>query len=164
MNMRRLSFLLLGVVLSATFFSKATAQSNTLPSFNMMLSNGKLFAASELSAGKPVILIYFAPGCDHCEQLMGAFFRNIHAFQEAEVVMVTFKPLSEVSRFEQAWQTSKYPNIKVGTEGDTFYLRTYYRLDRTPFMALYNKKQTLVYLYRKETAVDDLITRLKQLN
>lgn len=161
---RKLSFLILWVMLSGVFFSKAHGQPHTFPPFKMMLSSGRFFSAQELTPGKPVILIYFSPGCDHCEQLMGAFFRKIDAFQHVEVVMVTFKPLSEVSRFEKAYQTFKYPNVKVGTEGETFYLRSYYRLDRTPFMALYDKRQALVYSYRKETPVDDLIKRLKQIN
>lgn len=163
MRRGKLSFLLLLVFLAAAF-TNAVARSPVLPPFKMLLSNGRYFSAGELPSGKPVILIYFSPGCDHCEQLMGAFFRRIDAFRNAEIVMVTFKPVSEVTRFEQAYQTFRYPNIKVGTEGDTFYLRSYYRLDRTPFTALYDKQQALVYSYRKETAVDDLIKRLKQLN
>jgi len=42
-------------------------------------------------------------------------------------------------------------------------LRNYYGLVTMPFTALYDKKGNLSYSYRKETLVDDLIKRLKNL-
>jgi hypothetical protein len=51
----------------------------------------------------------------------------------------------------------------VGTEGTGFYLRNYYGLMTMPFTALYDKKGKLNYSYRKETLVDDLLNRLKNL-
>ena len=163
MRKATLSFLLL-LLVSLAAVSKSRAQSTALPPFKMMLSNGRMFSADELPQGKPVVLIYFSPDCDHCQKLMNAFFKNINQFQNAEVVLVTFKPVEEVARFEQGYQTTKYPNIKVGTEGTTFYLRSFYRMDRTPFTALYDKGGKLVYAYRTDTPVDDLINRLKKIN
>jgi thiol-disulfide isomerase/thioredoxin len=164
MNKRKLNRLLLLLGLITMMAFQARAQSKAIPPFKMLLSNGRFFSATDLPKQKPVILIYFAPGCDHCDQLMGAFFKKIDAFKSAEIVMVTFKALPEVERFEKAYQTFKYPNIKVGTEGATFYLRTYYQLKNTPFTALYDRQQSLVYSYRQQTSVDDLITRLKQID
>lgn len=148
------------LVLSA---GTAAAQPGGLPAFKIMLSSGKLFTPSDLVQQKPVVLIYFSPECDHCQQLMNAFFKNVQAFKNAEVVMVTFKPLSEVAAFEQAYQTFKYPNIKVGTEGTTYFLRSYFKLQETPFTALYNKQGALLYSYRKQTPVPELINRLNQI-
>jgi thiol-disulfide isomerase/thioredoxin len=163
MNRRRWHrWLLLAGLISLIAF-RAGAQSNAIPPFKMLLTNGRMFSAADLPKKKPVILIYFAPDCEHCEQLMGALFKKMDAFQRAEIVMVTFKSLPEVARFEEAYQTARYPNITVGTEGSTFYLRTYYHLQNTPFTALYDQQQSLVYAYRKQTLVDDLITRLKQI-
>jgi thiol-disulfide isomerase/thioredoxin len=144
--------------------NEATAQSNDrLPPFNMTLSNGRFFKAADIPAGKPVVLIYFAPDCDHCHTLMNAFFQKAGEFKTAEVVMVTFKPVSEVRTFEQSFQTARYPNIKVGTEGNTNFLRLFYKLQNTPFTALYNRDGKLVVSYRKETPVDELVKQLKKL-
>jgi hypothetical protein len=65
--------------------------------------------------------------------------------------------------FERLYQTYKYENMKVGTEGNTYFLRRFLKIDSTPFTALYNKEGQLVYSYKKETPVNDLINRVKQL-
>lgn len=135
-----------------------------IPSFKMQLSNGKIFSSQNLSPAKPLILIYFAPDCEHCQLLMDAIFKRINQFKKAQLVLVTFKPLNELLNFENHYSTHKYQNIKTGTESPIFFFRKYYDLQSTPFTALYNSKGKLVISYKKETLVDDLIKHLKQLN
>lgn len=134
-----------------------------LPSFAMTLSNGQYFKAADLPKGKPILLIYFAPDCDHCHTLMNEFFKRAGEFHPAEVVMVTYTPVSDVAVFERAYQTYRHPNLKVGTEGSTFFLRQFYKLQNTPFTALYNRQGKLVSSYRKEPPLNDLLKQLKNL-
>ena len=142
----------------------SAAQSPSLPPFEMALSTGKVFKVSrDLPKGKPVIVIYFDPDCDHCQKLMAQLFKKINNFKNAEIVMITFKLIPELSAFEKKYGTRKYPNIRVGSEGNYFYLRDYYKLVKMPFTALYDKKQNLVYSYRDETSLADLIKRLREL-
>ena len=144
-------------------FSSKIGVAQSLPSFNMQLTNGKLFSGKDLSRQKPVIIIYFAPDCEHCQTLMNAFFKRIRDFKKAQIVMVTFKPVQEVAEFEKNYHTIKYPNIKVGTEIPVFFFRAYYKVENTPFTALYDKYGKLIISYKKETPVDDLIKHLKVL-
>src|SRR5690349_12817967 len=144
------------------FFSE-TVFSQNLPPFKMYRSDKTIFNAADLPKTKPVILIYFDPDCEHCQKLMKELFQKIEAFKKAEIIMVTFKPVEELTAFEKLHNTRKYPNIIVGTEGVGFYLRNYYGLVTMPFTALYDKQGNLNYSYRKETPVDDLINRLKTL-
>jgi cytochrome oxidase Cu insertion factor (SCO1/SenC/PrrC family) len=157
-------FMLLLLTGAVALCQAANAQSSgRLPSFAMTLSNGQYFKAADLPKGKPVLLIYFAPDCDHCHTLMNEFFKRVGEFKSAEVVMVTFKPVSDVAAFEQAYQTYLNPNIKVGTEGATNFLRLFYKLQNTPFTALYNREGKLVSTYRKEPPLNELLKQLKQL-
>jgi thioredoxin-related protein len=143
-------------------FSRA-ASSQTLPPFKMYRSDKTIFSAAELPKTKPLILIYFDPDCDHCQKLMKELFQKIDAFKNAEIIMVTFKPIEEIAAFEKQNNTQKHSNIVVGTEGTGFYVRNYYGLVTMPFTALYDKNGNLKYSYRKETLVDDLIKRLNSL-
>lgn len=151
-----ISFLLM------VFFSRA-AFSQNLPPFKMYRSNKTIFNAAELPKTKPVILIYFDPDCNHCQKLMTELFQKIDAFKKAQIIMITFKSVEELPAFEKLHNTQKYSNITVGTEGAAFYVRNYYGLMTMPFTALYDKNGNLIYSYRKETSVDDLIKRLKKL-
>jgi thioredoxin-related protein len=146
-------------LLSVPSAAQTTSQ---LPPFSMTLSNGQYFNAAQLPKGKPVLLMYFDPECDHCHTLMNAFFKRPADFRSAEVLIVTFKPLNEVQAFVKAYQTHRYPNIKVGTEGTTYYLRNYYRMQNTPFVALYNRGGSLIAGYQKEVPLDALHKQLKK--
>jgi len=139
------------------------ANSQQMPAFKMTLSNGKTFNSSELPKGKPLILIYFDPDCDHCQRLMDTLFKKINDFKKAELVMVTYKSVTDLPAFEKKHNTHNYANIKVGTEGTVFYLRNYFKLEIMPFTVLYDKKGNYVYSFRKETPVADLIRRVKAL-
>lgn len=161
MRSKTILFLFVMVLMA---FDKIKAQTEDhLPPFKMLMSDGKFFSSKDVQKDKPVVLIYFAPDCEHCQILMNEFFKNIDAFKTTQVILVTFKPLQELSAFERLYETYKYENIKAGTEGNTFFLRKFLKIDNTPFTALYNKDGKLIYFYRKETSIIDLIDRLKQL-
>lgn len=164
MPFKTIPFRIVAFCLLTITFTKLYAQSyDAIPPFKMLMTNGRFFSSSDLPKNKPVILIYFAPECEHCQALMNEFFRNIEAFKTVQIVLVTFKPVQELSPFEKTYETYKYENIKVGTEGTSFFLRKFFRLDTTPFTALYNKDGKLIHSYKKETPVEDLVDRVKQL-
>ena len=144
-------------------FFPSRMNSQTIPPFKMTLSNNKIFKAADLPKGKPLVLIYFDPDCDHCQKLMADLFKKINSFKKVEMVLITFKSVTEVAAFEKKYTTSKYANMKVGTEGTLFYLKNYYKLVKMPFTALYDSKGNYNFSYREETPVDDLIKRLQGL-
>jgi len=94
---------------------------------------------------------------------MDELFKKIHQLDNATVVMITFRAPNDVAWFERKYQTAQFPNIKVGTEGTSYVLRNYYRLDKTPFTAMYNKKGKLEYSYKNETPVAEMLARFKKL-
>ncbi|MFL5789091.1 MAG: TlpA family protein disulfide reductase, partial [Flavisolibacter sp.] len=141
--------------------TRLNAQKNTIPPFKVMRSNGSFFTSKEIPHNKPVLLIYFAPDCSHCQKLLGEFFKRLKDFHAAEIILVTFKPVGDLVEFDKQYELEKYHNIISGTEGNTFYLRYFYNIATTPFTALYDKKGKLVASYRKETPVDDLAKKVK---
>lgn len=157
-------FSLFLILFALSLFSFCGKLQTHIPPFKIMLSNGKIYTAENLPKSKPVVLIYFSPDCGHCQKLMTDFFKRVNQFKKAEVVMITFKPIDEVKSFEQFYSTSKYKNIRVGSEMETFYLKMFYNLNHTPFTALFNKHGNLIYSYRDETSIDDLISRIKKIN
>lgn len=161
-NIRSLFFFKRIFLLLAVLFS-VNVSAQTIPPFKMKLSNGTVFSAKNLFKNKPVIIIYFTPECEHCQILMNQFFKKINEFKNAQIVLVTFKPLNEVKEFEKNYKTAAYKNIKVGIEDPVFYFRYFFKLENTPFTALYDKSGNLVYSWQKETPVNDLLARLKKI-
>jgi len=145
----------------AMFFIPTSSTAQTLPAFKIKLSNGKIFSSPEVSNKKPLIIIYFAPDCEHCQILMNGLFKKINEFKNAEILMATFESDAAVAGFVKQYQTAKYPNIKVGIEIPVFFFRTYYHLEHTPFTALFDKNHKLIVSYKDYTPLDDLIKHLK---
>ncbi len=136
---------------------------SVIPSFKILKSNGSYFTNNDVSKNAPLVLIYFAPDCDHCIKLMDELFKKIHQLDKASIVMVTFKAPNELPWFEKKYQIAQFRNITVGTEGTSYVLRNYYRLDKTPFTAVYDKKGKLAFSYKNETPVNEMLARFKKI-
>ena len=52
-----------------------------IPPFKILQTNSRYFQASDLDQTKPVVLIYFAPDCSHCQALMDGVFKNMASEQ-----------------------------------------------------------------------------------
>jgi thiol-disulfide isomerase/thioredoxin len=160
MKKASLTILIALMLFTSSFLS---AQTGKLPPFRIMQANGKVFQAQELPMGKPIVVIYFSPECDHCEKMMKEFSKKEASFRKASVAMVTYLPVDKVAKFVQQYGLNKYANIYVGTEGSTFFLKNYYKLTEMPFIALYTKNGDLVKMYRKEGALGELVAELNKL-
>jgi hypothetical protein len=163
MKHRTLWFLSFLLWLSAPAFSQAAKNEKEIPPFKILQTNSRYFQASDLDKSKPVVLIYFAPDCSHCQVLMDGVFKNIAAFRKTQLVLVTFKPLSELQLFERQFNTASFSNIHTGTEGATFFLRYYYNLAQTPFTAVFNKGMLVRSFRNINTPVSEIINCVKQL-
>ncbi len=153
--------LLFCLMLSITLI--AVGQPGKLPPFRMMRSNGNAFKAQDLPIGKPVIIIYFSPDCDHCNTFMEAFFKQPATFTKASVAMITYLPVGKLAEFDTKYELKKYPNIYSGTEGYSFFVRDYYKLSDIPFAALYDKTGNLIKSYSKSIPLAELSDKLRAL-
>lgn len=152
------------VLLASLLFSSFLyAQAGKLPPFQMVQANGKVFKAQDLPIGKPIVIIYFSPECDHCEKMMKELIKKEASFRKASVAMITHLPVDRVAKFVQQYSLNKYGNIYVGTEGSTFFVRNYYKIDHMPFIALHDKNGNVVKVYRKEGPLTDLVNQLNKL-
>jgi peroxiredoxin len=164
MSKRNFSFhVVVGIFLWAILLCANFARSQAIPSFRMQLTNGKMFSNKDLENNKAVLLIYYAPDCEHCQLLLKEIFKKFDNFKKVQIILVTFEPLQYASAFEQSYGIRKYNNIKTGVEIPTFFFKNYYNLMNTPFTALFNKKGNMVVSYQKQTPVDDLIKHIKAL-
>jgi AhpC/TSA family len=168
MVLRKFSFgLFIFISLNAFLFlsfKDSAAQTGKVPPFRMMQTGGKVFKAENLPMGKPIIIVYFSPDCDHCTKFLTEFFKRSGEFKKASVALITYLPVEEVSRFEKNFNLDKYTNVYVGTEGNSFFVRNYYKIVEMPFVALFNRNGDLIKLYPKEGFLNDLSAKLKNLN
>lgn len=140
------------------------SQVNKLPPFRIMQSNGKIFKAEELPVGKPIILIYFSPECDHCEKLLKEVFTKEKNLRKASIVLITFLPIESMDKFQKQFNLISYKNIYSGTEGSSFFVKNFLNIQEIPFVALYNKDGGIIKKYSRPANIDDMISELKKLS
>jgi hypothetical protein len=161
--MRRISifycFFLLVFIGNKNIYS----QSGKVPPFKIVQTNNKVFQASGLPMGKHIIIYYFSPECEECENVTDELIRKIDVFNNASIVFITYFPLETVKTFETQHSLSKYSNIYVGTEGNSMFVANYYRQMEFPFIALYDKNGNLIRKFNKAKNLDELIHKLKNL-
>ena len=139
------------------------SQIGDMPQFKITQANGKIFKASELKTGRPTLLIYFSPECDHCQVFMKEFFKKGDAFSKSNVLMITFLPVDRVVSFVKEYPVGKYPNIIAGTEGMGFLVRDHLGIQNMPFAALYDKKNKLISKYEREIPLDVILAKIKNM-
>ena len=73
-------------------------------------------------------------------------------------------PVENVAGFAKRNKIDKYPNIFIGTEGNSLFVLNYYSIKRFPFVALFTKNGDLIKTYfGNNINLDDLLIQLKRL-
>ena len=158
---RNIFVLLVGLIFLLTI--DGFSQSGKVPPFKMVQPNGKVFFAANLPIGKPIVIIYFDPGCEDCEQLTKNLVSRIDEFEEISFAMITYLPLESLNRFVTKYNLGQYSNIYIGTEGNSYFVQNYYQIGPMPFMALYNENGDLIKIINVENKLDELSTQLNYL-
>ena len=162
MKYNRILFsMLAGVML--VIYSNAYSQSGKVPPFQMVQANGRVFKAENLPMGKPIVIIYFSPDCDDCKLLMEGLLNRMNDFKKASIAMITYLSVENVIQFVTKYNLNVYSNIFVGTEGNSLFVRDYYKIVQFPFMALYNKNGDLIKIFNKENSLEDMSNLIRVL-
>lgn len=138
------------------------AQPPVMPPYRILKLNNTYSTPADLSKNKPVMLIYFAPDCAHCQKLIYDMKPKMSAFKDIQVVMITFTDIRMVRVFDHDFGISNYPNFTIGTEGYGGAVQKYYQIRSTPYIAIYNKQGGLVQAFEKVPKVPELIEAVKK--
>ena len=152
--------LFLFILLSVSSFSQTTVGAKKIAPFQMTLTNGKPFNFAQLNPG-PVVLMYFSPDCDHCQEFTKALLKNYTVISNKQLVMVTFQPMEMVKQFATTYNLASYPNIKIGTEGTSYFVQKYYQIRSFPYIVMYDKNGKHVRTFEGEQPYSEIFKALK---
>ncbi|WP_149240432.1 redoxin domain-containing protein [Dyadobacter sp. 32] len=152
----------IAILLSGNTFAQNAGSLKKIAPFKITLNTGSAFSADKLAQG-PVILIYFSPDCEHCQDFTKDMLKNYSVVGKKQVVMVTPQSMEMIRPFVSKFNLSAYPNIKIGTEGSTRLVQKYYNVMQYPFIALYDKTGKLVKSFEGEQPHIDIFNAMKTL-
>jgi peroxiredoxin len=128
---------------------KSVTQKKVAP-FRIQMANGSSYSASELRKDVPVLIVYFDPDCDHCTAFVEDLLKNINAFTDVQIIMVTYVPMQTFKSYAGKMGLNNYPAIKAGTEGTTFIVRYHYDVVQFPYLALHDHTGSLFATFESE--------------
>jgi thioredoxin-related protein len=130
----------------------ASAQSSTdppykkqpvLPVFTIQQLDKTMLSTKELPAYDHYAIIYFVPGCSHCQALAKDIISHKDSLRNILFFWITPNALTELKQFDQTFKLSSLPNMRLGREPG-FTIMSFYEVRQTPFVAVYDKKRRLV--------------------
>ena len=152
--------LFLFILLSVSGFSQTAVGTKKIAPFQMTLTNGKPYNFAQLTPG-PVVLMYFSPDCDHCQEFTKALLKNYTVNSNKQLVMITFQPMEMVKQFATTYNLASYPNIKIGTEGTSYLVQKYYQIRSFPYIAMYDKNGKHLRTFEGEQPYTEIFKALK---
>ena len=160
-DMKKFAGLLLFVFISVAVFSQPAdslppyRQVPIIPPFKILQPDSTWFTKANLKPKLPTWIIYFSPDCGHCQQETEEILTNIGKLQKMQIVFITSRPFADMKDFARYYSLSRFSNIKIGTDPSRF-ITHFYKVEMTPFSAVYDKSGNLVRAYEKGGNMEEL--------
>lgn len=134
-----------------------------LPPFNILLQDSStVFNTYNVEEGKPTILFFFSPDCDHCQMITDSLVKYMPEMKKADFYMFTFMPLSMLRPFAEQHGLNSLKNVTVGKDYD-FFFPMYYKAETVPWLVVYDRKKRLVKAWNGGVKMPELIRMLNNL-
>ncbi len=127
-----------------------------IPAFKIIkVPDSSSFTNNMLQKGKPTILVFFDPDCDHCQHATKNFTAKIDQFKNVQILMVTIYEFSRIKKFYKDYKLRKFPNITL-TRDAGITLPRFYNVSSIPDVYVYDKDGKLMNHYKKDIPVEEI--------
>jgi thiol-disulfide isomerase/thioredoxin len=163
--MKKLAILLILITVGIKSYSQNDTlapyqQFPFIPPFKIQLMDSSWFSKISLSNKKPTWVIYFSPDCGHCIMETEEILSNIKSLQNLQIIMIASRPFEDVKNFYDHFMIRRFSNIKMGVDPARM-ITNFYKVQHTPFSALYDKKGDLVKAFKDAPEISEIITLSK---
>lgn len=163
--MKKLLFIVSLFLVSHFGFSQASTSKDPTPPFisNPSIPDFSLYQAPDSTAftnedlhkRRPTLIMIFSPECGHCQHATTLLLQNISHFKNAQILMTTWLPYSEMLAFYKNYKIADYPQITMAWDKKDFFL-PYYRVQSYPGLVVYDKKGKYVKSFSGDIKMQDV--------
>ncbi len=153
--MKKLMFVCMMMVCVSFVFAQNNSEADTippykktdkLPYFSILQSDSTWFVKNQLPEKKPVVIVYFSPDCGHCQMTAKEWVADMDKVKDVELVWVSYHTPKQIKDFADTYGLSHFNNVIMGRDPNYFFV-PYYKIEFTPFMAVYDKKGKFLKAY-----------------
>lgn len=132
-----------------------------LPSFDVvMLDSTTIFNTERIPDGKPFILLYFSPDCDHCHKQVDEILDNMSSFKNIQFYFFSPFKFELLTHFSTQYHLNDYSNITVAYD-HKFFIPSHFKTTSTPCIFIYDEDRKLSRTYEGEVNASDLLDAIK---
>ena len=135
----------------------------TLPAFNILLQDSTtIFNTYNIPEGRPTVLMFFSPDCDHCQQTTKALMDRMDSLSHVQFYLFTPMSLTMIRAFGREMKVNGHKNVMLGQEYQSFFPR-FYGANFVPYVAIYDRKKKFVKMFEGRVRMEDLMPLLLKL-
>ncbi|HEY8388396.1 MAG TPA: redoxin domain-containing protein [Parasegetibacter sp.] len=153
MKFKGLWMLMMGLICSVTVFAQdepeepAYKRFPIVPKFEILATDSvSIITRDDFKKNKPVLIMYFSPDCDHCQDQVSDILKNVDKLKNVQILLTSYQPLEKIRAFKEKNQLDKYPNIFIGRDTQ-YFIPSFFDVANLPFLAFYDKKQNLLFAH-----------------
>lgn len=155
-----ISFLCYKIFVTAKTKYEAANKAKQLPAFTFYtIANNVAYTNDSLEKNKPIGLIYFNSGCEHCQYETEQFIKHKGELSHAHILMVSDEPTEALREFDSSYHLQAYPFIKLLRDSTHSFFQTFGSAV-VPTILLYNHEHTLVKSFKGEVKPEAIIKAL----
>lgn len=108
------SFLTFKIWSSLKLKDKIKATTQQLPSIQLRKTDGTILNTDSFNSSKELLVLnYFNPDCDHCQNMVQELFREQQLIENVNWLMITSATVEKTKRFADSMQIVKLQNVTV---------------------------------------------------
>lgn len=131
---------------------------STLPELKLLSLDSLVFKVRSLSE-KPLVLIYFNSGCEHCQYEASSIKASIEQFNSAHLIFFSSEPIPLIRQFSDHYGLNEYSNIHFTKINATDAAATLGTL-AVPHIFVYGTDRNLIKEFRGETKPEAILKHL----
>ena len=132
----------------------------SIPEFKIVTPDSLWYAKENVPQNKPFVIIYFSPDCGHCQFEAKELIKHSEDFKNVTFLWVSFHPLVAIKAFAAQYGLDKFPNMIYGRD-PKYFLPSFYKVEFTPYMAVYNTAGSFVKEFREGAKPEELLEIVK---
>jgi peroxiredoxin len=136
---------------------KLTEKIQILPSFSFSkLNSQEKFTNKAIEPNKPLIITYFHPDCNFCQEQATQINKQIESFNKYQILFISNAEAYEIDSFAIFSMLSDKENIIFLHDKDLIFEKIFGKTV-LPTSFIYNKQHVLVKQFKGEARIEELL-------
>lgn len=126
---------------------------STLSTVNLLGLDSTTF---KIPTDKNVVLVFFNPGCEHCQYEAMGIRENIKDFKNATLVFLSSEPLNAIRHFSTQYDLDHFPFVHFTKINNEEVFDTFGTLS-VPHIFIYGEDRKLIKEFKGETKIEAIL-------